>query len=148
MHSKSKSESGHPSYSSFRRLELCGRLDSQGSRGTLIFTAATAATRGNVTTSAFAAGKFATRGLSQSLAKEFGKQNIHVRINDLSLDVLLSSLDPLNPPFGQVAHVIIDGAVLTDTSTPKRLEANPNYVKDEDIRLDPTAIAEVRSADS
>ncbi|PFH53616.1 hypothetical protein AMATHDRAFT_73419 [Amanita thiersii Skay4041] len=49
-----------------------------GARGTLIFTGATASLRGNVVTSAFAAGKFAIRGLSQSLAKEFGKQNIHV----------------------------------------------------------------------
>lgn len=48
-------------------------------KGTLIFTGATAAIRGNTTTSAFAAGKFGIRALSQSLAKEFGKQNIHVR---------------------------------------------------------------------
>lgn len=49
-----------------------------GKRGTLIFTGATASIRGNVTTSAFAAAKHAQRALSQSLAKEFGKQNIHV----------------------------------------------------------------------
>jgi len=49
-------------------------------RGTLIFTGATAAIRGNTTTSAFAAGKFGIRALSQSLAKEFGKQNIHVSV--------------------------------------------------------------------
>jgi NAD(P)-dependent dehydrogenase (short-subunit alcohol dehydrogenase family) len=49
-----------------------------GKRGALIFTGATASARGNVVTSAFAAGKFGTRALSQSLAKEFGKQNIHV----------------------------------------------------------------------
>lgn len=47
-------------------------------RGTLIFTGATASIRGNTTTSAFAIGKFGVRALSQSLAKEFGKQNIHV----------------------------------------------------------------------
>jgi NAD(P)-dependent dehydrogenase (short-subunit alcohol dehydrogenase family) len=49
-----------------------------GKRGSLIFTSATAALRGNTTTSLFAAGKFAVRALSQSLAKEFGKENIHV----------------------------------------------------------------------
>lgn len=49
-----------------------------GKRGTLIFTGATASLRGNTTTSAFAAGKFGIRALSQSLAKEFGKENIHV----------------------------------------------------------------------
>ena len=49
-----------------------------GKRGTLIFTGATAALRGNTTTSAMAAGKHGARALSQSLAKEFGKENIHV----------------------------------------------------------------------
>jgi len=93
-------------------------LDERGSRGTLIFTGATASTRGNVTTSAFSSGKFATRALSQSLAKEFGKENIHV------------------------AHVIIDGAVITDASTARRLAANSEYVENEDIRLNPDAIAE------
>ncbi|KAG5636169.1 hypothetical protein H0H81_008919 [Sphagnurus paluster] len=49
-----------------------------GNRGTLIFTGATASLRGNTTTSVFAAGKFGLRALSQSLAKEFGRDNIHV----------------------------------------------------------------------
>lgn len=49
-----------------------------GARGTLIFTGATASLRGNVLTSAFAAGKFALRALSQSLNKTYGKENIHV----------------------------------------------------------------------
>jgi NAD(P)-dependent dehydrogenase (short-subunit alcohol dehydrogenase family) len=51
---------------------------STGKKGTLVFTGATASLRGNVTTSAFASGKFAVRALSQSLAKEFGKEDIHV----------------------------------------------------------------------
>jgi NAD(P)-dependent dehydrogenase (short-subunit alcohol dehydrogenase family) len=50
----------------------------QGKKGTLILTGATAALRGNKTTSAFAASKFGLRALSQSLAKEFGPQGIHV----------------------------------------------------------------------
>lgn len=49
-----------------------------GKRGTLIFTGATASVRGNVLSSAFSAAKHGQRALSQSLAKEFGKQNIHV----------------------------------------------------------------------
>ncbi|KAJ6632215.1 hypothetical protein B0H10DRAFT_8063 [Mycena sp. CBHHK59/15] len=57
--------------------------------GTLIFTGATASTRGNTMTSAFSIGKFALRGLSHSLAKEFGKDDIHV------------------------AHAIIDGQIMT-----------------------------------
>ncbi|TFK61279.1 NAD(P)-binding protein [Pluteus cervinus] len=67
-------------------------LDNNGKKGTLIFTGATASVRGNVTTSAFSASKHALRALSQSLAKEFGKEKIHV------------------------SHVIIDGGIRTDRS--------------------------------
>ncbi|KAJ6467442.1 hypothetical protein C8R45DRAFT_1020030 [Mycena sanguinolenta] len=52
-----------------------------GAKGTLIFTGATASLRGNVVTSAFSAAKFAVRALSQSLAKEFGKEDIHAIID-------------------------------------------------------------------
>jgi len=87
-----------------------------GARGTLIFTGATASLRGNVTTSAFAAGKFGLRALSQSLAKEFGKQNIHV------------------------AHTIIDGGILTDRSRQRR----PEWDSDDKLaeRLSPESIAQ------
>ncbi|KAJ3576324.1 hypothetical protein NP233_g496 [Leucocoprinus birnbaumii] len=84
-----------------------------GKRGALIFTGATASLRGNVFTSAFAAGKFATRALSQSLNKEFGKENIHV------------------------AHVIIDGVIRTDRTHAKGLEWEQN----EDLRLNAESIA-------
>ncbi|KAE9404199.1 NAD(P)-binding protein [Gymnopus androsaceus JB14] len=86
-----------------------------GKRGVLIFTGATASIRGNVTTSAFSAGMFALRALSQSLAKEFGKQNIHV------------------------AHAIIDGAISTPLSRERR--KNPEWEQNEDVRLSPEAIA-------
>ncbi|PBK82561.1 hypothetical protein ARMGADRAFT_1090276 [Armillaria gallica] len=68
------------------------QVDEKGKRGSLIFMGATASVRGNVTTSAFSAGKHALRVLSQSLAKEFGKQNMHV------------------------SHAIIDGGILTNSS--------------------------------
>jgi len=90
------------------------QLNEAGKRGTLIFTGATAAWRGNKTTSAFAAGKFGLRALSQSLNKEFGKQNIHV------------------------AHSIIDGGILTDRSKGTRDE---EWLKNEDVRLNPKSIA-------
>jgi NAD(P)-dependent dehydrogenase (short-subunit alcohol dehydrogenase family) len=56
-----------------------------GKRGTLLFTGATASLRGNTTTAAFSAAKFALRSLSQSLNKEFGKENIHVSYASSSL---------------------------------------------------------------
>jgi len=87
-----------------------------GARGTLIFTGATASLRGNVSTSAFAAGKFGLRALSQSLAKEFGKQNIHV------------------------AHTIIDGGILTDRSRQRRPDWDSDDKQAE--RLSPESIAQ------
>lgn len=55
--------------------------------GTLLFTGASASVKGYARSAAFAMGKFALRGLAQSLARELHPQNIHV------------------------AHVVIDGAI-------------------------------------
>lgn len=83
-----------------------------GKRGTLIFTGATASLRGGPLTSAFSAGKHGVRALSQSLAKEFGKENIHV------------------------AHSIIDGAILN-----RQRRNDVNWEQNEDLRLSPESIA-------
>jgi NAD(P)-dependent dehydrogenase (short-subunit alcohol dehydrogenase family) len=101
--------------------------------GTLIFTGATSATRGAANFATFAAGKHGVRALSQSLAREFGKRDIHV------------------------AHVIIDGPILTDRikqmfggrekigQTPgAEPDADVNWLEDESKRLDPTSIAKVQ----
>lgn len=55
--------------------------------GTILFSGATASTRGSAKFAAFASAKFALRGLAQSLAREYGPKGIHV------------------------AHVIIDGLI-------------------------------------
>jgi NAD(P)-dependent dehydrogenase (short-subunit alcohol dehydrogenase family) len=58
-------------------------------RGTIIYTGATAAVRGGAKMAQFACGKFALRGLSQSVAREFqprGIHAVHVRI-DAMLDI-------------------------------------------------------------
>ncbi|KAI1906013.1 hypothetical protein LOZ12_005888 [Ophidiomyces ophidiicola] len=57
---------------------------------TLIFTGATASFRGSARLGPFSSGKFALRALSQSLAREFGPEGIHV------------------------SHVIVDGVIDTD----------------------------------
>jgi len=54
---------------------------------TLIFTGATASIKANAQMSAFASGKWALRALSQSIAREFAPQGVHV------------------------AHAIIDGVI-------------------------------------
>lgn len=59
-------------------------------RGTILFTGATASTRGAANFAAFAGAKAALRALAQSMARELGPRNIHI------------------------AHVVIDGAVDTD----------------------------------
>ncbi|MDE2398610.1 MAG: SDR family NAD(P)-dependent oxidoreductase [Burkholderiales bacterium] len=59
-------------------------------RGALFFTGATAGVKGFARSSVFAMGKFALRGLAQSLAKELGPAGIHV------------------------VHFVIDGAVVPD----------------------------------
>lgn len=47
-------------------------------RGTVMFSSATAAFRGSATTPAYAIGKFALRGLAQSLGKAYAKEGVHV----------------------------------------------------------------------
>lgn len=64
----------------------------RGSGGTLIVTGATASLRGGARFSAFASAKFALRGLTQSLAREYQPAGIHV------------------------AHVILDGIIDTPRS--------------------------------
>jgi NAD(P)-dependent dehydrogenase (short-subunit alcohol dehydrogenase family) len=57
--------------------EAARRMAVRG-RGSLFFTGATASVKGFARSSAFAMGKFAVRGLAQSLAKELGPLGIHV----------------------------------------------------------------------
>ncbi|KAG5646948.1 hypothetical protein DXG03_001671 [Asterophora parasitica] len=97
----------------FKKNEI---LEPVGKKGTLIFTGATASIRGNITTSTFAAGKHGLRALSQSLAKEFGKENIHV------------------------AHAIIDGVIRSE----RTLERFPDLEGKPDSALTPESIAEVQ----
>ncbi|KAI9679569.1 MAG: hypothetical protein M1817_005591 [Caeruleum heppii] len=80
---------------------------------TLIFTGATASLKANPTTSAFATGKWALRALSQSLAKEFGPQSVHV------------------------SHAIIDGMI----DVPKSKDIVPGNGA-EDAKISPEAIAD------
>jgi NAD(P)-dependent dehydrogenase (short-subunit alcohol dehydrogenase family) len=81
--------------------------------GVIGVTGATASWRGMPTTSAFASSKFATRGLCQSLAREFGPKNVHV------------------------FHVIIDGIV----DLPKARQWMPNKPSSE--FLDPAYVADL-----
>ncbi|TFY60914.1 hypothetical protein EVJ58_g4841 [Rhodofomes roseus] len=111
-------------------------LSELGKRGTLLFTGATASWRGNVSTSVFAAGKFAGRALSQSLSKEFGKQNIHV---SGFLNSCINSLTDI----ATIRKAIIDGGILTDRSLSRHSnpEDHKQFAENADIRLDAESIA-------
>lgn len=90
-------------------------LDSDGGDepgGTIIFTGATSALRGREGALGFSSAKFAARGMAESMARELGPEGIHV------------------------AHVVIDGQILT----PSAKERNPD--RDEETFLDPDEIAE------
>jgi NAD(P)-dependent dehydrogenase (short-subunit alcohol dehydrogenase family) len=77
-------------FGAFLVAQQAGRRMTTAGRGTIIFTGATASVKGFAMSSTFAAGKFAMRGLAQSVARELGPRGIHV------------------------AHVIIDGGVLPE----------------------------------
>jgi NADP-dependent 3-hydroxy acid dehydrogenase YdfG len=62
-------------------------------RGAIMFTGASASVKGYPHSAAFAMGKFALRGLAQSLAREFSPQGIHI------------------------AHFVIDGGISSATRT-------------------------------
>ena len=80
--------------------------------GVILFTGASASVKGYAQSAPFAMGKFALRGLAQSMARELGPKGIHV------------------------AHVVIDGGVRSITSG--RVEAAGAPA---DSLLDPDAIA-------
>jgi len=73
---------------------LCGReaarIMLESGHGTILFTGATASLRGGAGFANLAVGKFGLRALAQSMARELGPENIHV------------------------AHVIIDGQILSE----------------------------------
>ncbi|WP_253738914.1 SDR family NAD(P)-dependent oxidoreductase [Halohasta salina] len=85
-------------------------LDGDG--GTILFTGATSAVRGRDGALGFSAAKFANRGMAESMARELGPEGIHV------------------------AHVVIDGQILTPAA--KRQQPD----RDAEEFLNPDAIAE------
>jgi NAD(P)-dependent dehydrogenase (short-subunit alcohol dehydrogenase family) len=90
--------------------------DSDGHKGTIIFTGATASLRGGANFAAFSGAKMALRALAQSMARELGPRGIHV------------------------AHVVVDGAIDTDfirSNFPERYA-----MKDQDGILNPDHIAD------
>jgi NAD(P)-dependent dehydrogenase (short-subunit alcohol dehydrogenase family) len=86
--------------------EAAIRMIKQGS-GTILFTGASASVKGYARSSSFAMGKFALRGLAQSLARELQPQNIHV------------------------GHIVIDGGI-AKKGDPRANERGPDGLLDPD----------------
>ena len=84
-------------------------------KGAIFFTGATASIKGFPQFAPFAMGKFALRGLTQSLARELGPKNIHI------------------------AHFIIDGSI---ASPGRDLQDDATSSNADDSQLEPYAIAE------
>jgi len=80
------------------------RMVKQG-HGTILFTGASAGVKGYPRSSSFAMGKFALRGLAQSLARELHPQNIHI------------------------GHIVIDGGIAKDAD-PRANERGPDGLLD------------------
>ena len=94
--------------------EAARRMVPRG-RGTIIFTGATASTRGRPGMAAFAGAKHGLRALSQSMARELGPKNIHV------------------------AHTIIDGAI--DSNFIRQNVPGVDDLRAQDAILNPDHIA-------
>jgi NAD(P)-dependent dehydrogenase (short-subunit alcohol dehydrogenase family) len=80
------------------------RMTKQG-HGTILFTGASAGVKGYPRSSSFAMGKFALRGLAQSLARELQPENIHV------------------------GHIVIDGGIAKEAD-PRANERGPDGLLD------------------
>jgi NAD(P)-dependent dehydrogenase (short-subunit alcohol dehydrogenase family) len=65
-------------YGGFLTGREAARLMLPRGQGTILFTGATASTRGGKGYAAFASAKFGLRAVAQSMARELGPQNIHV----------------------------------------------------------------------
>ncbi|WP_435660751.1 SDR family NAD(P)-dependent oxidoreductase [Leisingera caerulea] len=91
---------------------MLAQQPANGRRGTILFTGASAGVKGFAQSAPFAMGKFAQRGLAQSMARELHPKGIHV------------------------AWINIDGGI-RNASRPERTEAEDNP----DSMLKPEAIA-------
>jgi NAD(P)-dependent dehydrogenase (short-subunit alcohol dehydrogenase family) len=87
-------------YGAFLMAQQAARrmLATDPAKGTLLFTGASAGVKGFANSSSFAMGKFALRGLCQSLARELHPKGIHV------------------------GHVVVDGAIGRDPGRDAKLD--------------------------
>lgn len=78
------------------RRMLAAKPDETGTRGTILFTGASAGVKGFAQSAAFAMGKFAERGLAESMARELHPQGIHVAW--INIDGMIRNPGRSEPP--------------------------------------------------
>ncbi len=100
-------------YGAFLMAQQAAKRMLANGKGNILFTGASAGVKGYANSSTFAMGKFALRGLAQSLARELHPKGIHI------------------------GHFVIDGGI-RNTNRPERIDA----VDNPDSMLDPEAIAD------
>ncbi len=76
------------------------------SRGTLLFTGATASRRGSAGFSCLSVGKFGLRALAQSLARELGPRGVHVAHVIIDGQIDIPGLRKRQP--GRATHTLLD----------------------------------------
>jgi short-subunit dehydrogenase len=99
-------------YGGFLVAQAAAKRMLERGRGSLFFTGASASVKGYAESAPFAMGKFALRGLAQSVARELGPKNIHV------------------------AHFVIDGGIVRPGGDSRAA------TRGEDGMLEPDAIAQ------
>ncbi len=101
------------SYGAFLMAQQAAKRMLPNGKGAILFTGASAGVKGYANSAPFAMGKFALRGLAQSLARELHPQGIHI------------------------GHFVIDGGI-RNANRSERIDAKDNP----DSMLDPEAIAD------
>jgi NAD(P)-dependent dehydrogenase (short-subunit alcohol dehydrogenase family) len=102
------------SFGAFLMAQQAARRMVPRGAGCILFTGASAGIKGFPNSSSFAMGKFALRGLAQSMARELHPQNIHI------------------------VHVVVDGGI----KSTERGRGDGNDDRGPDAWLDPDAIAD------
>ena len=91
-------------FGGFLVAQQAARRMLKAGRGTILFTGATASVKGFAQSAGFAMGKFALRGLAQSMARELAPKGIHV------------------------AHIVIDGGIASSYAKSAEERASDRYL--------------------
>ena len=91
-------------FGGFLVAQQAARRMLKAGRGTILFTGATASVKGLAQSAGFAMGKFALRGLAQSMARELAPKGIHV------------------------AHIVIDGGIASSYAKSTEERASDRYL--------------------